>query len=232
MTPAETARLDICNVALTNIGSKPISSFRDDLNGSDNQNMCKLHYDKAFHSVLGEANWSFGLIPVTLPIVTPSMVRGGFHLDGWKNMYEYHDHFLKVISVYGKIDNEYQHQRHINESSHNQRNYTVQQRLFIDGTGTNTHHQSVILCDIEDAFALVLSKTTDISKTNGTFRDCVILKLSSYLALPLLGTQTPLNLIAQFNALYKQYLSKAWIEDVPNHYVPKAKESSFITCRY
>lgn len=225
-------RLQVCNSALTNLNARPIKEFIGSSPGTSEQELCDLHYDVAHRTVLGSANWSHALYPVKLTPVDPAAIMPDVKLNGWKYMYEYKRDYIKILNVYSPIESEQDHYHNINKRTHNQQTFTVQNRVIYSGIGRTPHDLPVILCDISNAMALLMTANADISRSSYTFRECVIYKLSSLLALPILGARTSMNLINQFEERYSRLLREAWIQDLSSHYTPERRESKLISCRF
>ena len=57
------SKLDVCNIALSNIGCLPIQSFTED---SDSARLMQLNYDRCLESLLREYPWKFASKITTL----------------------------------------------------------------------------------------------------------------------------------------------------------------------
>lgn len=231
MAHSDAVRLDICNTALTNLNARRIAAFTGSAPGSNEQELCGLHFDKAYQTALSEANWSFALTRVKLRLVTPDKMSG-VGLGGWGYMYYWNAGYIKLISVYPEIKSEQEHYQNINKRRYGQQEFAVENRLIKLALHGQPEDTPVILCDIKDAVGLVISSDADILEASYTFRECVIYKLSSLLALPILGSRSSMGLINQFEQRYDQLLKKAWVQDSANHYTPNRRESKLISCRF
>lgn len=225
-------RLQVCNSALTNLNARPIKEFLGSSPGTSEQELCALHYDVAYRTVLGLANWSHALYPVKLTPVNYAAIIPGVKLNGWKYMYEYKRDYIKVLNVYSPIETEQDHYHNINKRTYNQQTFTVQNRIIHSGLSTAPYDLPVILCDIPNAMALIVTAEADISRSSYSFRECVIYKLSSLLALGILGARTSMSLVNQFEERYSNLLREAWIQDLSSHYTPDRRESKLISSRF
>lgn len=84
------SKLDICNIALANIGCLPIVSLND---GSDSARLMQLNYDRCLESVLREFPWKFAT-------VTDVLATADDPHPGYRYAYAYPYECLRVCGVF------------------------------------------------------------------------------------------------------------------------------------
>lgn len=233
ITNSERTRLQICNIALTNLHTTGISSFPTTFaTGSPEQKLCFLHYEKDYRIALGQANWSFAITKSSLIKVDANDLLGEDTLSGWKYAYEDHSSYIKILDINNKSDFNNRHNSIINSQFVDQRKFDIEQRIYKAKGETPEHSGSIIFCDIDNAVGTVLSSFTDVSVTPLDFQECVAFKLSASIAPGILGTGSSRSFIAQLEGRYNNKIKEVWVKDMGNHYTPERKQSRLISCRY
>ncbi|WP_375650693.1 hypothetical protein [Bartonella sp. OT172YNZD] len=84
--------VEICNMALANLGQAPNIASIDPPEGSIQAELCKIYYPMARNNVLEMHNWSFSTKRVLLPSLETSIQQ-------WRYAYAVPDDLLKAISL-------------------------------------------------------------------------------------------------------------------------------------
>lgn len=90
------SKLDICNIALSNIGCSPIQSLTD---GTESARLLLLNWDRCLDSVLREFPWNFA---TTVAKLVPSTETP----PDYEYAYAYPYNCVKIIKLYGERKNE------------------------------------------------------------------------------------------------------------------------------
>lgn len=87
------SKIDICNIALSNIGCLPIASLNEN---SDSARIMQLNYERCLDAVLREFPWKFATK------VVPLTVAGDEVHAGYEHAYVYPYDCLRLLNVYDK----------------------------------------------------------------------------------------------------------------------------------
>ena len=91
------AAVDICNLALTRIGTLPIISLSD---GTANSNKCASIYDPARRATLRDFRWNFAKTTINA-----AAANSEISFLNWNYAYTYPQNCLQVLSIYNQGTN-------------------------------------------------------------------------------------------------------------------------------
>lgn len=142
------SKLDICNIALSNIGCMPIASMNEN---SESARLMRLNYNRCLEAVLREFPWKFATKAVSL------VTAGDDEHIGYEHAYVYPYDCLRLVHVY-------------DERMKRPQEYTV--RLSTDRT------YKVILTDTPSAVAEYTAILEDTTLFPSTFIEALAYKIS------------------------------------------------------
>jgi hypothetical protein len=149
------SKTDICNMALSRIGTKTISSIDDTT--SVEAKRCSLEFDPIKESVLRDFNWNFATMIELLAEVS------GVTVPGWDYVYMYPENCLSIRKIYIE-----------DEVWLKQKPYRV--------IGASTASSSYILFNQEDAYIEYTANISDTTRFDASFVDALTWRLSAVLA--------------------------------------------------
>ncbi|MBP2638216.1 MAG: hypothetical protein H6Q72_4123 [Firmicutes bacterium] len=154
-------KYDICNMALTFIGStRPISSFADQ---STEATICGRFYDIARKSLLNETDWNFAKQSYTaLTVVTDEANQE------YQYVYEYPDDAIRILSV-GLGD-------------HHKEPFKI---IYTD---TDTDSVQRIVCNLKNAMAEYIVNVENTDLMPAYFTEALAWKLGGMIAIGLAKT--------------------------------------------
>lgn len=157
------ADVDICNLALTNIGDKAAITSINPSDGSHQADLCARYFPLARDLLLERHRWDF-----TIRQVSPVALSSSGRVD-WEYAYRLPSDFAGVISVIPKDSTDDQ----IKAGS------VVPQPYAIE---TSTDLERVLYCNVEEAVLRYQAKITDSTKFSQMFVHAVSWQLASMLA--------------------------------------------------
>ena len=144
------SQLDICNMALSNIGANTIMSLAD---GNSTASLVLLHWERCLTAVLREYPWGFATKVAKLSLLDPKGTLYGFETHGVLYSYQYPNDCLKLWELH---------------EGHRKADYEVR----FDGV------RKIIATDAENAVARYTTLVTDTSLYDASFVDALIFKLA------------------------------------------------------
>ena len=166
------SNVEICNMALSRVGSYRISSIDD---ASVEGRSCKLHYEQARDSVLRDHDWGFAR--KRLPLSTLAE-----EYDGWEFAYLYPPDCVNVRKIYD------------GNGSSTGTSYDIDKNRYVPigkvqyEIATNSgKNQKIILSDKEDALLIYTARVTDANMFDSIFVQALSWRLAAELAIPLRG---------------------------------------------
>lgn len=144
------SQLDICNMALSNIGANLMTSLAD---GNATARLVLLHWDRCLTAVLREYPWGFATKVAKLSLLDPKGTLNGYETEGYAYSYVYPYDCLKMWEV-----------------KENDRKADFEIRY--DGI------RKIIATDAEEAAARYTVLVNDTSLYDPSFVDALIFKLA------------------------------------------------------
>ncbi|MGA0397094.1 MAG: hypothetical protein ACO3O3_08030 [Ilumatobacteraceae bacterium] len=170
------SEIDICNLALANLGEQARVTSIDPSDGSREADLCAQFFDLARDQMLEKHAWDFALRSVTLT------KRSSSPRVDYKCAYDYPDDVLSVLSVV-RSDVDYNYKTMGNTG---QKPYSVE----LDANGDR-----VLLTDEENALLLYVAKVTDSTKWSSLFVRALSWQLACHLAGPVLKGEEGMKMI-------------------------------------
>jgi len=193
--------VDICNLALSNLGAKVIASMTED---SKEARACNRHYDIIRQYLLRKYKWDFNTRIVALALTTDALV------DGWEYCYGYPNNALavrRIIDLHGTdVALKYKYQ------------------IMIDSTLT----QKIIYCDVADA---EMEYAVDLENTDifgAIFKKALAYSISSEITMEIVGDPSVKDKMTSYAM---SFLAQAEAADARESYNPPQHTSDLITCR-
>lgn len=152
------SKVEICNMALSSIGSKQTIQSLDTDNGVEAGTL-KLHYDQALQTALVYTNWSFATKTATSALLSADPPTD------WIYMYAEPANMLRIIEIVDAVGNRLTKPRKL-------------KRTVYDG-------QRVILTDTESPVWRYIYNNTDPVTYSPMFIDALVASLASRVAMPL-----------------------------------------------
>ncbi len=144
------SQLDICNMALSNIGANLMTSLSD---GNATARLVLLNWDRCLTAVLREYPWGFATKVAKLSLLNPKGTLNGYETEGYAYSYAYPDDCLKMWEV---------------KDDHRKADYEIR----YDGV------RKTIVTNAEDAAAKYTVLVNDTSLYDASFVDALIFKLA------------------------------------------------------
>lgn len=160
-------KVDICNMALSHAGVKPITALTDNVEAARKLN---LFYDSALESVLRDHEWNFANRPgVALTEIS------NVSITGWDYVYALPTKCAAVRRVYdeGTLD-------------------AKDEQDYIEAY-VPTSNAKVICSNLESAICDYTYQITDVSLFDASFINAFTLFLASLVAAPLTGDENKAN---------------------------------------
>ena len=170
------SEIDICNLALANLGEQARVTSIDPSDGSREADLCAQFFDLARDQMLEKHAWDFALRSVTLT------KRSSSPRVDYKCAYDYPDDVLSVLSVV-RSDVDYNYKTMGNTG---QQPYSVE----LDANGDR-----VLLTDEDNALLLYVAKVTDSTKWSSLFVRALSWQLACHLAGPVLKGEEGMKMI-------------------------------------
>ena len=154
---------DICNMALSYIGSGKIASLDDD---NENARTCKIHYDHQRELTLRNYTWGFANKKVKLAQVDDEVL-------GWEYIYAYPAQCLALRAIY-------------NKEGADVKDWEKDSYEIVLGNNNVRY----ICCDVPEAWAECTYDINDAEKFSVDFCEALARGLASAIALPLTGNMS------------------------------------------
>lgn len=151
--------VDICNLALSRLGQKSISSIDE----AGIAEKCKLEFNPTKESIIRDYQWSFSTkIESLAPI-------DGEKFFGWDYVYAYPKNCLRVWRIF------------------NEATYGLSEPIPFRVIASNVSSKKLILCNLQTAYVEYAANTNDTTIFDASFVDAFSWKLGANLAKSLTG---------------------------------------------
>lgn len=188
------SEIDICNLALANLGEQARVTSIDPSDGSREADLCAQFFGLARDQMLERHAWDFALRSVT-----PTKRSASPRVD-YKCAYDYPDDALSILSVV-RSDVDYNYKTMGNTG---QQPYSVE----LDGNGDR-----VLLTDEENAMLLYVAKVTDSTQWSSLFVRALSWQLASHLAGPVLKGEEGMKMIQMCEQMAERTFRQATKHD-------------------
>lgn len=190
-------KVDICNLALSVLGDTATVSSIDPPEGSAQADHCARFYGQTVNEVLSQHNWSFALKRARLSNLVAA-VEG----DDSARQYALPSDCLRVVRLYSaKLGDKY---------------CQYDSEMFFG--------QRVIVTDVEEPWIIYVSSQVDEMAFPPLFTTCVVHRLASWLAGPLVTSSSGTEMALKQYELYSLFLARAIHADaVQQHKKEKVK---------
>ncbi len=188
------SEVDVCNIALANLGEQARVTSIDPSDGSREADLCAQFFDLARDQLLEKHAWDFALRSVTLTKRSTSP-----RVD-WKCAYDYPDDVISVLSVV-RSDVDYNYKTMGNTG---QQPYSVE----LDANGVR-----MLLTDEEDAMLLYVAKVTDSTQWSSLFIRALSWQLACHLAGPVLKGEEGMKMVQMCEAMAERVFRQATKHD-------------------
>lgn len=153
-----TSKVDICNLALSSLGSK--QTIQDiDSDESVEARTCRLHYDQALHTTLAARDWAFATKDNTSARITT------YEPADWNYVYAWPAKAVRIVGIVDPLGS---------------RRLTPRKFRTITYSGNR-----VLLTDTEAPVWRYVYENTDSTTYSPAFIDAMVAQLSSRIAMPL-----------------------------------------------
>lgn len=216
--------VEICNRALSQIGSRPINTLEE---SSIEARVCKLHYLPCLHEVLSAVDWSFARRVHRLARFADATV------PGWKYVHKIPTDSLVIRSLVPEHTIENRNGALFSNHCVNLRDphfaYEVMSIWYDDGI-TAPKDTSVIVSNIEDAYAFYTAEVTDPNTFPPLFVRGLMHLLAATIASQIMGVELgDRKTITNMN-YYNSVLSQAMVNSA-NERSRVAPDSDIILAR-
>lgn len=194
-------KVDICNLALAVLGDTATVSSIDPPEGSAQADHCARFYGMTVNEVLSQHSWSFSLKRVRLAELAAS-VEG----DDDVKQYALPSDCLRVVRLYSISAGERYCQ------------YDVE--MFFG--------QRVVVTKVADPWILYVSSQVDESAFPPLFTTCVVHRLASWLAGPLITSSSGTEIALKQYELYSMFLNRAIHADAVQQHKKEQVKSRFL----
>lgn len=181
--------VDICNLALANLGDAATLSSIDPPEGSAQADHCATFYPIARDTILEDHAWSFATRRIALAEVTPEH-------DAWEYAYYKPSEALRILNIF---DSEITDETAISTN-------VVKQNFIIERDSSG---DEVILTNVADAWCRYIVRVTDTSKFSMMLVNGIAAYLSSMLAGPMVKGSEGLRLQDYWMKIAQMYINKA-----------------------
>lgn len=187
--------VDICNIALSHVGNKAISSLIPPFSSKEAR-QCSILYEPARDSALEDFDWGFARKEQTLALTTASYTN-------WNYVYAFPSDCiipLKIIdpSINWGCSGTYQYDC--------QCDYTQGEAIKYEVRVSDNKDQNLILTNLADAVLLYTARVSNTELFSSLFVDVLAYRLASDLAQPL---RSDMNLATVMFNIYSAKLPKA-----------------------
>ena len=190
MQTMQSSEVEICNLALANIGDKASVTSISPSDGSHQADLCARYYPLARDMCLERHRWDF-----TIRQVSPVALTASGRTD-WEYAYKLPSDFAGVISVIAKDSTDDQ----MLESTKTPQPYAIEM---------NSDYDRVLYCKFEDAVLRYQAKVTDSSKFSQMFKQAVSWQLASMLAGALIKGDEGMGAVRNASQMAEFYMQKA-----------------------
>jgi hypothetical protein len=216
-----TSKVEICNLALSNIRSSSINSIDESSIGAQ---QCKLKYDILRKMLLKTTPWGFCHKIIALAVLDTEVFN-------WSRAYQYPVDCLLINRLVGeqeKLENSTADV--VSRFSDSQLFAMRNSRTKVQYEIYNFSNNKIIASNSPN---LRIDYIADVVDTN-LFPDTLVLAfshlLASEIAIPIVGAETGRQLRSDSLAMYNQYLDSALVDNLNEQHSDVA-ESEFITVR-
>jgi len=211
--------IDICNMALSHIGSPRIQAFTDRTKqGFD----CDLHYEPVRDSVLRAFPWNFAKKRKVLALSDNT-------ISGWTYAYAYPTDCLRAMDIYNPLqsqsytDGYYDNGVYVQSAVQVKANRTKFEISLNDG---NTRR--LVLTDQEDAELIYIARVTDPNVFDTEFTKALAYALAAELAIPQKGDPRLQEVMLRN---YQMILGQAQKENANEQFDVPTNVSAYVTAR-
>ena len=196
-----TTKVDICNLALAVLGDTATVSSIDPPEGSAQADHCARFYGMAVNEVLSQHPWSFALKRAKLAELVAD-VEG----DDDAKQYAYPPDCLRIVRLHGKgLEDRYCQ-------------YTSE--MFFG--------QRVVVTDAPEPWITYVSSQVDESAFPPLFTTCLVHRLASWLAGPLVTSSSGSEMALKQYELYSLFLNRATKADAVQQHRKERVKSRFL----
>lgn len=196
-----TTKVDICNLALAVLGDTATVSSIDPPEGSAQADHCARFYGLALNEVLSQHPWSFALKRVRLASLAAD-VEG----DDDVKQYAYPTDCLRIVRLHSKGSDD--------------RYYQYSSEVFFG--------QRVIVTSAPEPWITYVSSQVDESIFPPLFTTCLVHRLASWLAGPLVTSSSGSEMALKQYELYTILLSRATKADAVQQHKKERVKSRFL----
>ena len=194
-------KVDICNLSLAVLGDTATVSSIDPPEGSAQADHCARFYGMTVNEVLSQHNWSFALKRVQLSELVAA-VEG----DEDAHQYALPPDCLRVVRLFSS------------EKGDRYVQYDIE--MFFG--------QRVVVTDAQDPWILYVSSQVDESAFPPLFTTCVVHRLASWLAGPLVTSSSGTEMALKQYELYSLFLNRAIHADAVQQHKKEKVTSRFL----
>ncbi|WP_105618506.1 hypothetical protein [Cronobacter sakazakii] len=195
--------VEICNLALSNIGSsRSINSLDEKSKEAD---VCNLHFEACRDAVLADAEWNFATKRIAL-------ADTGIAPPDWTYAYAYPTDCLRIIEImipgvrYPTAAMRINYETGVNDS----------------GTG------KLIYTDQQEARLKYVARITDVNMFDPLFQDALAWRLAAAINMPVTGDA---NLTRFCLQMYQSVILSAGSHSMNESQEPQSPDSEFTTAR-
>lgn len=194
-------KVDICNLALSVLGDTATVSSIDPPEGSAQADHCARFYGQTVNEVLSRHSWSFALKRARLSNLVAA-VEG----DDSARQYALPSDCLRVVRLYSaKLGDKY---------------CQYDSEMFFG--------QRVIVTDVEEPWIIYVSSQVDETAFPPLFTTCVVHRLASWLAGPLITSSSGTEIALKQYELYSLFLARAIHADAVQQHKKEKVKSRFL----
>lgn len=165
------SEIQICNMALDELGVDPIQSFTD---ATKQARVCKRHYEQTRDSLLAKYDWGFARKSADLALLTDEY-------DGWLYAYQQPADCLVARKILDPSTATEYMTKFYPEVLQSYKGIKIPFEVRAKADGSS----KVILTNQEDAVLIYTARITDVNAFDINFIEALYLKLASKFAYPL-----------------------------------------------
>jgi hypothetical protein len=211
--------IDICNMALSHIGSPRIQAFSDRTKqGYD----CTLHYEPVRDSVLRAFPWNFAKKRKVLSLKDDSV-------SGWEYVYAYPTDCLRALDIYNPLISQSFTDGYYDNGLFVQSAVQVKaDRIKFEVSLNEENNRRILLTNQEDAELVYIARVTDPNVFDTEFTKALAYALAAELAIPQKGDPRLQEVMLRN---YQMILGQAQKENANEQFDTPTNVSAYITAR-
>jgi hypothetical protein len=209
------SKIEICNLALSEIGSDTIVSLDDN---AKEARLCRLYFDRTRDRLLRSHDWNFARKRQDLALLSDTYSK-------WTYAYAYPSDCICVREIYnGNAESSYANGLYNRDASRFRATLKVEYEIATD----SDKDQKLILTDYPEAELIYTSRVTNPTLWDEGFVDAMVYLLAARLAVPLHDDKTlQLRLVQQAAAAVRA----AQADNANEEHTPPDDDGDFVRAR-